>query len=113
MNPTQDSHEHPTSDSHAEPAEQEVRTPPWLTATGIGLFAVAGIGWLMTRPPQPTLEQLQQSQPTEQVAGPASPNAAVAQPERPTPAPKASGAERVPPALRNMPRTMPVPGKRP
>ncbi|MBI5533015.1 MAG: hypothetical protein HY898_09885 [Deltaproteobacteria bacterium] len=113
MNPTQDSHEPSPSASHAEPAEPEVRTPPWLTATGIGLFAVAGIGWLMTRPPQPTLEQLHQSQSAEQAAAPGNPAASVAQPERPAPAPKASGAERVPPALRNMPRPVPAPGKRP
>jgi hypothetical protein len=56
------------------PAEQEVRTPGWLTAVGVGLFVLAGVGYLMTRPPGLTLEQLQPPAPSGSAAASAAPH---------------------------------------
>jgi hypothetical protein len=93
MNPSPHSQEH-----QAVPPEDDVRTPPWLTATGIGLFMLAGVGWLMTRPPQPTIEQMREPAPQAAQAPetPASASAAVARP-------RGSAPESARPALR-MPR---------
>ena len=47
-----------TSPRNQQTFEDEPRTPTWLTALGVGLFALAGLAWLATRPSQPTVEQM-------------------------------------------------------
>jgi len=46
-----------------KPAQEEPRTPGWLTALGISLFVLAGLGWLFTRPDQPTIDQMRAAAP--------------------------------------------------
>jgi hypothetical protein len=95
MDPSPNSHE------PAAHAEEEVRTPGWLTATGIGLFVLAGVGWLMTRPPQPTIEQMRQDS-TQAAEAPA------AAAKAPPPAVTGSAAPAGSPATGVRPRPLPV-----
>lgn len=90
MSPTPHLQE-PRADSN----EDEVRTPTWLTATGVGLFMLACVGWLMTRPPQPTIDQMRQvaAQPQGSVESAAA-----------APAPSASAAARPRSSAADLPR---------
>jgi len=98
MNPSPHSQEH-----RAVPPEDEVRTPPWLTATGIGLFVLAGVGWLMTRPPQPTIEQMREPEHQAQAPEAPAPSASTA-----IARPRGSAADLPRPILR-MPPAKPAP----
>lgn len=52
-----DEHEH-DDDHHAAPALPEPATPLWLTLLGVGLFLVAGIAFIATRPSGKTSAEL-------------------------------------------------------
>jgi hypothetical protein len=50
--------DHHDDDHHAAPALEEPVTPLWLTLLGIGLFLVAGIAFVATRPSGKTTAEL-------------------------------------------------------
>ena len=60
-------HEHESADVHAveahdehpaPPPPEEPKTPMWVTVVGVGLFVIAGIWFLATRPEGKTVDQL-------------------------------------------------------
>jgi hypothetical protein len=92
-----DGHDH-DDDHHAPPALEEPATPLWLTFLGLGLFLVAGILFIASRPSGKTTAEL----------------TATANAEAPTSAAPAAAA---PPAAPNpalrVPAPRPNPGARP
>ena len=76
---------------HVEPAEKDARTPPWLTAVGVGLFVVAGLGYLATWPggasnfgaPASGAPASQSAEPSAQPVMPAPPAPRAGEPLRP------------------------------
>lgn len=81
------------SSSHDQkPAHEEPRTPPWLTALGISLFVIAGLGWLFTRPPQPTIEQMRAASELAPSPSPSQPSPAVPAASAPAAAPAPAAA---------------------
>ena len=81
-----DEHDH-DDDHHAAPVLEEPATPLWLTLLGIGLFLVAGIAFVASRPSGKTTAELT-------AAG----NAEAAASAAPAPAPNPAAAPN--PALR-------------
>ena len=89
--PSHDNEQHAEAhaDEHHEepPPPDEPRTPAWLTVLGVGMFVVAGMWFLATRPAGKTVEELR---PAPQPA--ASASAAVAIPAKPGPVPEGQPA---------------------
>jgi hypothetical protein len=95
-----DAHDEHDDDHHAPPALEEPSTPLWLTLLGVGLFLVAGIVFIASRPDGKTTAELTavapaSAAPAEPAAPPVAPNPALR-----VPAPQPNAARPPQPAAR-------------
>jgi hypothetical protein len=97
-----DDQEH-DDDHHVAPALEEPATPLWLTLLGVGLFLVAGIAFIASRPDGKTTAELTAARAPAEPAASAAPAAAVPAPANPAlrvAAPQPNGARPPQPAAR-------------